>query len=712
MILSDQPVSMNQTTGSRRIVQIGLLLAVCLAIYANTFPNAFVWDDPYLIVDNRYIKHSRNIPLFFTPYYWNALHPYADIQVQYRPVRTTSFALDYFFWKDNPAGYHLTNLLLHMINVVLVFYLATALGAVSAKGPEATASGCKRNRVLMSLPFLAAVLFATHPVHTESVTYIKNRSELLAFMFFLAAFLLFVRVYGYRRMIPRLLMLGGSLLCFVLAMLSKETALVLPAILVLYLFCFRDRTEWGRTLIRVLPFVAAAISYLWFVHALLNNDGLTPSSFRIDAGRHVLAVLATIAEYLGLLAFPIHLNAEHPFSIPASAADPVVVLCLMGLMLTGFLIVRSWRRSRLVCFSILFILLTLLPASNIIFLWSRPLAEQRLYIPSLGFCLLLAAGIVRLYDRASTGSGPKVIRATVLLLTGVILAGYAIKTIDRNRDWRDPVTFYTRTLAGNPDSARMHNNLGRALSEQGRRREAIVHYETAMRLDPTYPHVYNNLGVELAESGRLQEAIARFETALQLDPKYASAHTNLGIALLEIGAARAALDHYRAAARLKPDAEMLNNLGSASATLGLQEEAVNSYLAALRIEPDYMLALNNLGALLTETENAQWIVDQFLKPVMSPWQLARVFNSAATIFLKAEDRASAEAYFQKAVGADPDYIDGLYNLGLVLALENKYRAAADVYARILAARPGEAEAQRRYGICLNLMTAETAPSGS
>ncbi len=678
---------------------IGGLLAVCLAVFLNTLPNAFVWDDLSLIPGDRYLRHLRNIPLFFTPHYWNALQPYADFEIQYRPLRTMTFAIDYLLWGTNPAGYHVTNLLLHMANVVLIFYLISALGdSAGVKHQGASLRG----RLLMGLPFLTAALFAVHPIHTESVTYIKNRSDLLAFLFFLAAFLLFIRNRTSVRRLPGLLLLIGSLLCFVLSVLSKEMALTLPAVLALYALCFQDKKERAGTFIRVIPFCLMILLYFWFIRTMLHNPDLSPDSFQISAGRHVLAIVKTIGVYLSLLAFPVHLNADRSFFIPASFREPAVLLSLTAMAAISVAAVTAWRRSRIVFFAIAYLLLTLLPAANIVFLESRPIAEQRLYIPSLGFCLILAWLIHRLYQYALDKNFSRAGAALPWLAAGLVLLGFSVRTIYRNLDWRDPLTFYTRTIKSSPDSSKIHNSLGVFLSEQGQRENAVAHYETALRLNPDYSQAYNNLGVALSETGRREEAVRMFREALRLDPGYASAHYNLGAVLLEAGSVEDAIRHYETAVRLKPDTDMLNNLGSAYATAGRLEEAVDHYLAALRLVPDFTLALDNLGAVLMETGNIEQTIDRILSPVLAPWQLARVYNRVATIYLKAEELSSAVTYYRQALRLDPDYSEGLFNLGLALTLEKEYQEAAGAYARLLAISPTDKNAREGYDYCLKM----------
>ncbi|MEW6076180.1 MAG: tetratricopeptide repeat protein [Thermodesulfobacteriota bacterium] len=624
---------------------IAFLLALCLGVFFNTFSNAFVWDDLSLIPGDRYIKTLRHIPLFFTPRYWSDLQPYSDLAVVYRPVRTITFAIDYFFWGLNPAGYHFTNLLLHAANVLLIFYLITVIGRSAG---DALPQNNARGPWLMGLPFLTAALFAVHPVHTESVTYVKNRSDLLALLFFLAAWLLFIRTGAPVRRLTRL---AGSLLCFVLAVLSKEVALTLPGVLAFHAFCFQDKKERFHSYRWIVPYGLMILVYGGFILALRARAGIPADDFHISVGRHVLAVVKTVGTYLSLLAFPFHLNADRAFFIPHSIREPAVLLSLAVMAAIAVAAVLARRRSRTIFFGIGFMLLTLIPPANIIFLESRPIAEQRLYIPSLGFCLILAWLINRLYR---FGLNKKAWIVLPWLIGGLVMVGFSARAIVRNRDWKDPLTFYTRTLAVSPDSSKIHNSLGAFLSDRGQPEQAMAHYEAALRLNPDYAQAYNNLGVELSETGRPDEAVRQFEEALRLDPGYASAYYNLAAVLLEKGDVAAAIAHYETAVRLKPDAEMLNNLGSAYAIAGRLEEAMDRYLAALRLDPDFTLALDNLGNVLNKIGDIEKAADHVLAPVLSTRQMAGVYHRLATIRLENGDQASAALYFRRAAALDPN----------------------------------------------------------
>ena len=219
----------------RRGIAVIVLALVTFILFSNSLNNSFIWDDEKLIVQNKFIRSLKHIPLLFTVRYKDYHHL---AKGQYRPVRTVTFSLDHFLWKTEPFGYHLTNVLLHVLNVILVYFLLYGLA-----GPES-----RKSARFLSLPFVTALLFATHPIHTESVNWVKNRSDLLALLFFLVSFLLFIKrtPHTSREKNLNVFFYGASLLAFVLSLLSKEMALGFLSLSCSISCVFRRRTNTGR----------------------------------------------------------------------------------------------------------------------------------------------------------------------------------------------------------------------------------------------------------------------------------------------------------------------------------------------------------------------------------------------------------------------------------------------------------------------------------
>ena len=350
--------------------KIGLIIVAVLSVlvYLNTLKNSFQWDDERRIVKNVHIRFLKNIPNFFRPGYFN-LYEEAKGE-RYRPVRTITFAVDFAFWKNNPVGYHITNTLFHAVCSVLVWCFILLL---TKNAGAAT---------------LSAIIFAVHPVHTESITYIKNRSDVLCCIFYILSFIFFVKSSEFRKAernsqrgtlaeqntakIPvSALYALFSILCFIIALLTKEMAVTLPAILVLYIFLFSDIKKWKSTVI----YWAFLFLYLAFRYFYLSG-GKTLGG----AGFDFITVIKTLSDYIKLGFFPYPLCLDRPYIKP-EFFSPAFLISAFILLMFFILIIKSSRQNK---FFLLFVLITLLPVSNLLLIKGREFAEQRFYIPSVG----------------------------------------------------------------------------------------------------------------------------------------------------------------------------------------------------------------------------------------------------------------------------------------------------------------------------------------
>ncbi len=516
-----------------------VLVFLCCALYCNTFPNEFVWDDNMLITGNRYIRNYRNIPLFFTPRYWNTLHPRPG-QKEFRPVRTTTFAVDYTLWQMDPRGYHGTNLLLHTANTFLVYLLLGSLIRISGKNKADSAA---EDNPWFGLPFLAALLFAAHPIHTESVSYIKNRSELLGCLFFLLAFRCFIQTTTANKRIWQTMFYPAGWFCFILAIFSKETALVLPAILMLYAVCFLSEKNRGAAFRQTIFFWAIALLFGWFRETALIALPATGNTAALGLWQTVLTACQTMGYYLYLLFLPISMNVEHVFSPPVSLLGPAVLLPALAISLLGLMMIFSYRRSSWLCFSAGWMLVTILPAANLIYLSSRPIAEQRLYLPSLGVCLLLSLAIRSISSRRKRFSGRGNLAAISVL--AVILLFYSVQTVSRNRDWRSSLALWQDCLRKTPHQTRPHTGLAAVYMSRNDYARAIKHYRLVLKtilkaagdehLDTAT--ACSNLSMALAMNNQPEAALHYCQQALairekQLGPdniETADCYLNLGV---------------------------------------------------------------------------------------------------------------------------------------------------------------------------------------
>jgi protein O-mannosyl-transferase len=525
---------------------LGVALSV-VVVYLNAFGNDFVLDDIGLIRDNVRIRSLANLPHLFASSYWGQNGP----QALYRPVVLVTYSLNYAAHGLSTYGYTAVNIALHVAVSLLVFELVRRIGGS------------------LFVAGLTGLAFAVHPVHTEAVTGISGRPELLAAFFFLLA-MLFHRVAaggakttaaGYR---------FGTLACFACALLSKESAMTLVLVLPLMDVLVPSRSRTGqpmsprsRILTDYLPLAAVAIAYLVVRRAVLGgvviagnaiaplDNPMVPISVmplgdRLGAttSQALMTPFAVILEYVRLLIWPARLSPDYSYNqIPlvTSVLDlrflsgvALAIACVCGIVLL-------WRRSPVAAFGLAFAAATFSIVSNLVITIGTICAERLMYLPSAGVLMAAAVGAERL-----TGSGPSRRRMAYFALTVILVIG-AVRTSRRNRDWENESTLWSSALLAAPGSARVQAEYGRlmmGLAEDAARAgrtgdaeklyaTAQAHLETAVKIYPSYSLPIDGLAMIYSLHDRFDEAMVQYERALKAWPGNYASLTNWGSALRE-----------------------------------------------------------------------------------------------------------------------------------------------------------------------------------
>ena len=563
-------------------LQVMILVFVCTAVYINSLSNGFVFDDYAVIVENKYLKlPTINFASFFNQSYFNI----AGGEASYRPLATLSYYFIYAIAGLNPFFYHLLSLLLHLVNVVLVYRLV---------------------HLLLKHRFTAltsGLLFACHPALTEAVDAIAYNEDLLAAAFFLAAFLCYLKS-GTDNLRSDRIHYGLSLFFFWLGLLSKEMAITLPAIIFLYDVSFRNGAEkkafslqWILKTCRARGlfyggYVAVSLLYLFIRFFVLYNPQESIKPIYGNWVERVIFLPAHIFSFIKLAFFPVHLTADYVFSYPPhffAASNLIGFIFVAGLAVGS---VFAFKYSRAIFFAIWWFFITLFPVYNIIPIYN-PLAERFLYIPLIGFCLLVAMAFNTLMNRRFSETLPVKVFASVAVIT--LLCFYATATISRNRDWKDSLTLWSKTVITSPNSSIAHGSLGRAYQDLERWAEAIREYKKAIALFPNNYKAYYNLGVLYDRQGALKEAVANYKSAIAINPTFINAHFNLGNIYHNQGLLEEAIHHYRQVTEFDPpDFEARNNLGVAYARQGKLDKAVAEWQKVLEIDPQNKSAADNI----------------------------------------------------------------------------------------------------------------------
>jgi tetratricopeptide (TPR) repeat protein len=549
----------------------------------NSLSNGFVFDDYAVILENKYLKlPGINVAAFFNHSYFKI----AGGEASYRPLSTLSYYLIYAIAGLDPFFYHLLSVLLHLVNVVLVYLLVNLI---------------RRHRFTA---LIAGLLFACHPALTEAVDCIAYNEDLLAAAFFLLA-LLMVLKSGTHGLKSNRIRYGCSLFFFWLGLLSKEMAITLPAVIFLYDVSFRNGAGRKSVSLQLIlttikhrwlfygGYLAVSLFYLFIRFFVLYDPQEALKPIYGNLFERIIYLPAHIFSFIKLAFFPVNLTADYVFSYPPHF---FAVSNLSGFLFVSGLVVGSvfiFKYSRGIFFAIWWFFITLFPVYNIIPLYN-PFAERFLYIPLIGFCMLVAVAFHTLMNQRFSATGLVKVLSSVAMIA--ILSFYATVAISRNRDWKDSLTLWSKTVMTSPNSSIAHGSLGRAYQDLGQLDKAVREYKKAIELFPKDYKAYYNLGVLYDGQGALQEAVANYKRAIAINPTFIDAHFNLGNIYYNQGLLEAAIHHYRKLTELDPaDYEARNNLGVAYAKQGKLDQAIAQWKTVLEMDPRNKSAADNIN---------------------------------------------------------------------------------------------------------------------
>lgn len=548
-------------------------------LYANTLQVPFYLDDAANIQENRAIQLK-------TWQFSGLLDAGAGGFVGNRPIAYISFALNYLFFGENLAGFHVVNTIIHVLTAVFLFLLLL-------KTFELPTSGVGSEHILM-IAFAGALLWLVHPLHTQSVTYIVQRMNSMAAMFFVLSLYCYVQGRTLEGKTRQGAWLAGACLSGLLALGTKENAATLPFFILLYEWYFiRDLSViWLRKQLPVMIGVLVAVSLIAFYY--LGTKPLAsilasyaPRDFTL--AERVLTQFRVVMFYGSLLLLPHYgrLSLEHDFSVSHSFFDPLstgfAMLSVLALLVFA---VYLARRERFISFAIVWFLGNLVIESSVIGL--EMVFEHRTYLPSM----LVVAGLVVLLGRY-------VKQSPFWTVVGVVVLVFSLWTIERNNQWRNPVEFWQDCVRKAPASPRPYNNLGLVLAERGETEAAIVQYRESLRRKPAFLMAHNNLGVALQKQGKFREAAEHLLFALQSDPFNAKLHNNLGSIYARLNDFDKSARHLNEALRIDPGyGAAHNNKANLLMLQGRFSEAISHYRQALAINPENGDARFNLERAL------------------------------------------------------------------------------------------------------------------
>ena len=687
----------NNSKKLRTIISVCLILVVTILVFLPSLRNGFLnWDDSWYLTNNTAVKHisPANVGKIFSSFMADGY--------TYEPLTILSYSLEYHFFELNPEVYHLTSLVLHLFNCLLIFWLINILSQ------------------RLAVAVMVALLFGIHPLHVESVAWIADRKDVLCGFFFLSAMIAYV--YHLRQThLSKFYYL--SLIFFLLALLAKPMAITLPFVLFL-LDYFVGRKDKKISFANKIPFFILSLIFgsifIFARFSLMGSGVIIHYSRLLNMLRKFLIANFIIVFYLTKLLLPIKLSCLYPYQLLLGKPWPLIFLMAPFFsMIAGFFIFIFKKTSKKAVFSALFFLITILPVLQFFKTGPTMVADRYTYIPSLGIFYGIGEGLLWFYTK-KIKYGHKTIKVFLLIVLIGIIGVLGILTWRRCGIWRDDLTLWNDVLKKNPGNtlgfadasyflskkdyeraytdaigiassitdpniikpfylnlgiflyengenekargvfeklikltpkdAKVYCCIGNTYASEGRHADAILFYKKAIDIDPDFGQAYSNLGNEYVKFSRFQEALGLYNKAIQKTPDYADAYDNLALLYNYIGKkGEIVLLHERAIANKAASFQAYYHIAGLYSQRGRNEEAVKLYKEALRINPDFIAAYINLGNAYCDMGKNKEGVFYYEKALKLNPQLAAVYNNLALAYYGEKKYDLAIQYCDKAI---------------------------------------------------------------
>ena len=672
-----------------------LLVAVTLAVFWQVKHYQFVnYDDDVYVTDNPHVRmglQKEGVIWAFT-----AVHAGYWI-----PLTWLSYMLDYEFYGLNPGGFHLTNVLLHLLNALLLYLVFRRM--TGARWRSAFVAG----------------IFALHPLQVESVAWVTERKDVLSTLFWMLTLLAYLR-YAER---PRTTGYFAVLTAFSLGLMAKPMLVTLPFVLFLLDFwplhrlgpsarlpvtkpeksgkSILPRTTLSSLLWEKVPFLALAATAGVLAYFTQDIGGAVRTLKGWPLNLRIANVLVSYVTYLAKAIWPYRLAVFYPYpqTIPLWQAAGAGLL----LVAVSILVIRARRRCPYLAVGWLWFFITLVPVIGLVQVGLQATADRFTYVPIIGLAIMVAWGVPDLLE-------PYRSRLVVLAVSSSIaLSLLTARSWVQVQYWRNSTVLFEHALQVTHRNYLAHNNLGAALFYQGKVEEAIDHYYQAIQIRPDYDRAYFNLGNAFAELGNIDTARRYYAKAPSFEP--AEAHNNLGRALAIQGKIEDAIANYLEALALKPDlAEAHNNLGDALARQGEFAEAIDSFSRALALDPKMAETHDNLGRALARQGRFAEAIEHFSRALALKPDFAEVHCHLGNTLARLGKLDEAVAQYTEALALKPDLAEAHNNLGAVLARQGKLKEAAAHFSEALRLAPDYAQARKNLNLAIQTLAEPDQPS--
>ncbi|MBA4149226.1 MAG: tetratricopeptide repeat protein [Verrucomicrobia bacterium] len=683
-----------------------LLALVTLLVFWRATTNEFVnYDDPDYVTKNTWVQKGLTIDSVK----WAFTTGHAS---NWHPLTWLSHMLDWQLFGENPKGHHLTNLLFHAFNVVLLFFVLR-----------------KMTGFFWRAAFIAA-LFALHPLRVESVAWISERKDVLSTFFgFISIWFYasYVQARGAMRSVrENVTAYILALFFFALSLMSKPMLVTLPFLLFLLdmwplkrfsVFSFqysvggasRSQSEhrtlktehWPRLLLEKVPYFALIVASSVITFLVQKKGGAVSGALDLDA--RVANALISYCRYLHKLFWPEKLSVLYPH--PGSWPTGMVIAAALLLAAISALAIRQLRRRPWFFVGWFWFIGTAVPVIGIVQVGIQSMADRYTYIPMIGVYIVLTWTVCEFTAKFDA-------RKQILIAgSAVVLVACSLLTVRQIGVWQNSMTLFEHAVAVTDKNYLAYNNLGffiseksRSLSGEARLRkvdEAIDKYRRSIEIKPNYEEALNNLGHALAEKGLHAEAVPYYRHALKIKPDLIQAHNNLGNALSEIGQIDEAIQHFHFVLKREPEnVDAHNNLGVALAMKGQIEKAMEHLQKAVELNPKNVSARSNLGNAFAMQRKLDRAAEQYRAVLKENTRDARTHNNLANVLGELGQPDEAITHYRKALELEPINPEANFNLALTLIRQGKRDEAVPHLKEALRLRPNYPEAQRQLNLLL------------
>ena len=638
----------------RSLLVLAALIVAALLIYCHNFQSPFVLDGTARILENSQIRMTEFSPTIIK-----------NVLRDRRPLAFLTFALNYYFNRYQVFGYHVVNITIHIITAFLVYLLAYLTVSINNR------PGSKKYGLTL-IPFLTALLWLVHPLHIQSVTYIVQRMNALAALFYLLSLVCYIRA----RLIQRrgdgekagvVLFFTLAALSAVLAIASKEIAATLPVMIFLYecLF-FWQPNRWGMKKFLIcaglIIVLVAVVSTIVFMHSGFwqwNQAGYEKQPFTMS--ERLMTEPLVVIYYLTLLLFPHpdRLNFIYDFPVSKALFNPMVTV----LAITALAALLIWaafiaRRDRLICFAVIWFLGTLVIESSIISL--QLVFEHRTYLPSVFPIMVLVLLAAENFKS----------RVLTILIFCAVIALFGTWTYQRNLIWRDEISIWRDCASKTPLHAGPYNNLGHSLMCANNGLEAIRYLSRALEIEPYNEAIHNNIAAAYLMVGNYEKALHHCQEAITINPESFKAINTKGMILNKLGRLQEAADCFQQVITIKPDSlEAMMNLAKTMEQQRRYAKAVEVLRNAVAVNPTDKEAHYYLGKNLAMAARPDMppdeAVNQLSEAVLIDPQYALAHNALANVYLLLQDIPAAIEHYQHALDINPDFPAVAVNLANV-----------------------------------------------